>query len=165
MRALLALVSVPVMMAAGNSLGAAGLPSAGSLAGTYFCSEEIAGGLRYDELSKRWIGSAFSNSGQFIVKLLFIGQKVITEINGNRLGGEYNIDILSTKGGNPLYCLPRPNFIYDTLPFLECSSISEYRINFRTNRFIRIYREGYTTGEDTNENNPAIIGGTCTKIE
>jgi hypothetical protein len=48
--------------------------------------------------------------------------------------------------------------------FNRSASMSEYTINLVTNRFFAAYLQGYIDGKENNDNTPAVLAGTCTKI-
>lgn len=139
--------------------------------GAYFCVEEFAGGVAYQEGSKRWEGSTFRVEGKFVLRAKFVKtwlykgglseenitdyKMTITEFGTNRVrdcervgAGERDLVSANEKG------------------FFVCRSIlTEYRVNLTTNRFLAIYAIGYVDGDDKGSDTPAITGGTCTKIE
>ena len=50
--------------------------------------------------------------------------------------------------------------------YLSCDYYpTEYQFNFKNNRFLSYYKFGYLNGKDTNDDTPAVSGGTCTKID
>ena len=140
--------------------------------GTYYCTSKFMGGVAYNDELKRWEGTSFDPSyhGIFVIKLDF---RETTKYSSPSTLFEYRdeYDVTITEEGDTITssCLGldgKPPFI-NRFAILRCNTadgIEEYKINFDNNRFIRIYTAGYTDGAENNNDNPAIVGGLCTKI-
>lgn len=49
---------------------------------------------------------------------------------------------------------------------MSCTTIlEEFRINVKTLRMMKVYAIGFIDGQDNNDNTPAIMVGTCSKIK
>jgi hypothetical protein len=57
----------------------------GRFAGNYLCIDTASGGVRWNDDSKRWIGTAFKPSDRIIVKVTNAGQRSWESSQGNRV--------------------------------------------------------------------------------
>lgn len=139
--------------------------------GTYLCKEEYSAGLRYDEKSESWRGAAFNRNESFPVRLQY--KDAWKRRGGNNV--EYDVDLYDVRiiTGTDKYPMPCTN---DTVTRgmdgggnLSCTTRSweyvgwEYRFNFKTNRFLRVWAVGFYDGDE--RATPLIVGGTCQRIE
>jgi hypothetical protein len=133
----------------------------------YLCVPEIAGGLGFNVVTKRWEGSSFRPGDKFIVRLKYLQSKTTSLGESD----EYNVVIKQTGTSNGEECITLPAsdpsvIAVNKWGWVLCTSgLSDYRINIVKNRFLKIYPLGYADGEDNEKNTPVIVGGTCTKID
>jgi hypothetical protein len=139
---------------------------------SYFCVAEAAGGLSYDTPSKKWVGARFKTTEKFILRLKFID--VTPSINSWDQGTTYtNFKITMADAGssNNSACIStsdsKSTISINPYNFFSCNSmgLSQYNFNLTTNRYLKIYDVGYISGNDNNDDTPAITGGICTKFE
>jgi len=137
--------------------------------GTYFCSTQFAGRVAYEPALKRWMGAKFRPSGNFFVRLRYLRTR--TEHVGDF--ASYDLDdymVFITKEGEEFNALmgggcfreggdkPTDPSI-DQYGYLSCKSgFSEYKFNYKNNRFLRFYTIGYVNGQDDDGDTPARGG-------
>ena len=133
----------------------------------YFCVGEAAGGLWYNQQTKKWEGHSSIPSQKFVLKIKFPGARVRKGAS-EKQASDYNITITKTGENTGLPCRANETVTVSDLYgiFISCiMSGNEYQFNLGTNRFLSIYRYGYTNGQDNNDNTPHVEVGTCTKID
>jgi len=140
---------------------------------SYFCISEFAGGVAYDQATKKWKGTALRTNNKFVLRLKFVNSRVEkTFFRGDEIVHDYNITFTETGSNSPEPCIdvrqskPRITVGYDGL--MTCTSsldLNEYIFNLTKNRFLATYLIGYIDGKDSNENTPAVSGGICAKID
>lgn len=128
---------------------------------SYFCNDEVAGGIAWDPSQKRWKGTTFTPSDKFIVKLVPAGT--------SPAGLRYDVTITPTgtskvqecKSGSGLFSGP----VYEFGGYFQCETASHhYRFNLTRKRYLSAYLSGYAEGFDDSGGTPNVSGGTCTKI-
>jgi hypothetical protein len=129
----------------------------------YYCVGQAAGGLWYNERTKKWEGASFRAERKFVLKMNFL--RVIDQYES-----DYKITLTQQGESTSLPC--KRNYSVETVSVADqyrsfsCTTIAyDYVFNLQTNRFLEIYVHGYVGGTDNNDNTPAVQGGTCTKIE
>ena len=141
---------------------------------SYFCVTEFAGGLSYDEATKKWKGTVFNANDKFVLRLKFLQTRIEKKPYGNENETVYYYNATITASGqnsvtaceNDDNADPKTHGIKERFPFLFCwASFQQYKFHFKDNRFLRSYLVGYFSGGDNNENTPYVAGGTCTKID
>lgn len=137
---------------------------ADDLSGSYLCVQEVGGGLRFDETTRKWTSANFRAEDKLVFTLKFLGSGEDKYIGSY---ADYTITI-SILGGSsePETCLGRnPDYSVRTWGrYFACSSITQYQVNLEDMRYLETYAVGYVDGKDNNENTPSIFGGTCAKI-
>jgi hypothetical protein len=136
----------------------------------YFCVGEAAGGLWYNQQTKKWEGHSSIPSQKFVLKIKFPDARVRKGAS-EKQASDYNITITKTGENTGLPC--RGYDANETVTvsdlygiFISCiTSGNEYQFSLGTRRFLSIYRYGYTNGKDNNDDNPSVEAGTCTKID
>lgn len=140
---------------------------------SYFCVGEFAGGISYDEATKKWKGTAFRADEKFVLRLKFLKTRIEKWYgNENETVYYYNATITASGQNSVEACEnddnsdPKTHRIKEGFPFLFCwASLQQYKFNLKDNRFLRSYLVGYFSGGDNNKNTPSVAGGTCTKID
>lgn len=135
---------------------------------TYFCTEDAAGGIAYDQSQGAWRGSAFNAEKKFILHLLFIGRRLQEERYKDRVA-RYTVTLTDAGTTNRRLCKTSSSTSDDVAIIdgkFECvsSGAQQYRFNLRHNRFLAARLEGYIYGLDAGSETPYIAAGTCTKI-
>jgi hypothetical protein len=121
----------------------------------YYCVSEVAGGLWYNEKTKKWEGVSFRPESKFVLKMIFLHSNY--DVTVTEAGKEYNLRCSEHYGKLG---------VGDQYKSFSCTTaVHDYRFNFVTNRFLAIYAHGYVDGKDNDDNTPGIEGGTCTKIQ
>jgi hypothetical protein len=152
-------------------LSATQLTSAAGKDGSYYCAAEVAGGLIYDQTTKRWRSANFTPSGKFVLKREFVKD----EVEGSQTIESYRVTITLAGKNDAQPCYAQTYSLQPTFPGevrsyagygeFSCSTFfKSYKFNMKANRFLEIYEEGYVRG-DSNDDTPSIAGGTCTKID
>lgn len=136
---------------------------------TYYCVVEMAGGLYYDESSKRWRSGTFHTDDKFVLKLKYLRTQMGKDfVNRDEAIQTFNVAIVEGGSNTDAECRSRDwSEVVEVRPnnYIVCNAVlSDYIINLSNNRFLRNYMSGYVDGADNNKNTPAISGGTCTKI-
>jgi hypothetical protein len=145
--------------------------SAQSNSASYFCVVEFAGGLAYNETLRRWDAARFRPEGKFVLRMQLLKSRTIkTFSEKEEVVHDYMVTITKSGANSAIPCTSdspqsRPAVTVDSYGWLTCSSsLTDYKFNLKTNRFISAYLIGYADGRDTNSDTPSISGGTCTKI-
>ncbi|WP_426609501.1 hypothetical protein [Bradyrhizobium sp. McL0616] len=136
---------------------------------TYYCVVEMAGGLFYDENSKRWRSGTFRTDEKFVLKLKYLRTQVGKDLmNRDEAVQTFNVAIVEGGSNTDAECRARDwSEVVEVRPnnYIVCNAVlSDYIINLSNNRFLRNYMCGYVDGVESNKNTPAVSGGTCTKI-
>jgi len=122
----------------------------------YYCVSEAAGGLWYNEQTKKWEGHSFHAEQKFVLKIGLVRSWVRRE---------YKV-LITQSGQKGLPCFGFSNEETITKDRILCTTyVHDYRFDLQTNRFLAIYFHGYLDGNENNNNTPVIQGGTCTKID
>ena len=117
--------------------------------GAYYCTVQFSGGIAYNESLKRWQGTSFQPSGNFVVRLKYLKSRTVNVTDKFSYDiDDYDVHI-TDEGANG---------------YLHCGAITNYEFNFKNNRFLEVYAVGYVNGVDKNGDTPSVSGGTCTKI-
>jgi hypothetical protein len=144
-------------------------------AGTYFCTADAVGGVRYNEFTGDWVGGEFTAGNIYILNIRN-NREIIDEFNG-KLRMTYFIefseqgagsDILAnscnTKSNQLRSINPLASFISDSGHF-SCDLIGgDLAVDLGTLRFLKSYTWGYVDGVDNNRNTPLIMVGTCSRV-
>jgi hypothetical protein len=139
--------------------------------GSYFCNEEIVAGLSYNANLNKWQSTSFPPKAKFILRLKFVQSR--TENLGG-VGGmsvsfdHYEVSITRAGADSAFACdrgHKKPPSLHDGFLVCDGMDLHSYRFNFKTNRFLRMYPEGFVSGKDSNDDTPYVAGGTCTKID
>jgi hypothetical protein len=136
---------------------------------TYFCNAEFAGGLAYDEPTKKWKGTALDANAKFVPRLKHLRSRVETDILGGKdTVYDYNITIAfpGDRNNDRFPCDEHSEDYVKVSRFggLDCKiGVVDYRINLRTSRFLLTYPGEYMDNDFGSS--PSVTGGTCTKID
>jgi hypothetical protein len=137
----------------------------------FFCVAEIAGGISYDEFSKKWHGAVFQTTEKFVLRLKFAGtQKGVLSYDKDTIYNSFSITVTESGSNYATPCnesgADKSTVRIGNYPGFTCfAGYSEYTVNVANNRYLKVYDIGYTDGKDNNDNTPAVSGGTCTKID
>ena len=156
-----------------SALPSAAIGQADQYSGIYLCIEEMVAGLRFNESQEQWTASTFRPTDRFVVNVDFVQPETLELDGANQtwtygiysatislLGDEY-VATCYGHGRSPNTEIPVYN---DGL--LACrAGLKEYQIGLQSMRYISSYMIGYVGGQDANTDNPAVMGGTCTKIQ
>jgi hypothetical protein len=137
----------------------------GRFAGSYFCTGEHAGGVIFNQSTRRWEGTSFTADGRFVI-IVEAGQL----LEGAWLGQtaiEYSVRIRTHGEDYAPRCLPRqtpPEGIAISLNGdFSCGFLIDYQFSLSLGRYMRIHPFGYTYG-DFESLTPFIEIGSCIKI-
>jgi hypothetical protein len=133
---------------------------------SYFCSAEVAGGLAFDTVNNRWIGTSFVPSEKFVLKMQYEASK--TDEVFHEPTDYYKVEVTEYGKKYPLPCISQSgaaDVSVATGGLLICETVvQQLQFNPANLRFARYYEAGFTNGKDNNDDTPAISAGTCTKI-
>lgn len=139
--------------------------------GSYYCVEELSGGLVYNEGLKRWESTRFNPTDKFVVRFKYIGSHPAS-YDPRLSNDEYYVTVTESGSDHISSCQTNSSPEKDTVEFTgsagigACDALFEhYTFNLRNNRFLKIYELGYVDGIDKSGNTPSVSGGTCTKIQ
>lgn len=127
------------------------------------CAGEAAAGLWYNEQNKKWEGASFFRpQQQFVLKMKFV--------RARENMSDYGATVTMSGKDTGLPCTTTDTdetvTVADSDRSFSCTTVAyDYVFNLSTNRFLSMYIYGYVDGNDNNDNNPVVEGGTCTKIE
>jgi hypothetical protein len=135
----------------------------------YYCVGDAAGGLWYNEKTKKWEGASFRAEQKFVLKMNFAGARIQKGMIEEQVS-DYKVMVTASGQDTGLPCTRNyPNetvTVADQYRSFSCTTgAHDYMFNLRTNRFLSIYVHGYVGGKDSNADTPHVEGGTCTKID
>jgi hypothetical protein len=140
----------------------------------YYCTAEVAGGLKYDEVQQKWVGTSFHNDNQFVVRLNLLRTYVQKE---EHLRDEpmkvYEVTITPRGENHERPCVSSSGKEVSVVAWANivgCDAYAlDYKINLNLNRYLMTYSVGYAVavGEhgEYHAETPFVEGGICTKIE
>lgn len=143
--------------------------------GTYFCTSEASGGVRFMENLNSWTGAEFLASQRYVVSVV-PHSLVKDEFSGN-MRPAYIISVTAhgEETSEADACVSRNvelrkidrglNYISVTGEFSCMQFGGEWIMHIENLRFLQSYVWGYVDGRDNNENTPNVEIGTCTKID
>src|SRR5262245_6976474 len=128
----------------------------------YRCVGEPAGGLSYNEQTKKWEGASFRPQQQFVLRMKFVRARENVS--------DYGATATTSGKDTGLPCTTTDTeetvTVVDSDRSFSCTTVAyDYVFNLSTNRFLSMYVYGYVDGKDSNDNTPVVEGGTCTKID
>jgi hypothetical protein len=160
-----------VMLAAGFVAAGMACAKADEKEVSYFCTSEFAGGLAYNDVSKKWEGTTFRTRDRFVLKLRLVDSGVDQYGSSQFKYSIYLVTVTLAGTNDAGQCVkdgmgdPRRIRVWES-GIVECeANVTFYKFNIRNNRFIAAYLHGYVDGADNNKNTPSVDGGTCTKIQ
>lgn len=143
-------------------------------AGTYFCTADAVGGVRYNEIAGDWVSTKFEAVSKYILNISN-NSEILDEFNG-KVRMTYFIEFSEHGSGSDLvsvYCRTKSDQLRSINPLANFISQSGFTCNagggdlivdFDTLRFLKSYTWGYVDGVDDNSNTPHIEIGTCSRI-
>jgi hypothetical protein len=140
----------------------------GKFAGSYLCIPDAAGGVYFDEASKRWQGAIFNvEDKKLVVSIKVLGLKeykiLFSTLSEMVLDYEVKVSVIGREG---LYCNTpngEPLAIYESGIF-QCGLLYKYRFDLNKLRYVEFYTAGFVDGIDNNDNTPAVTVGRCSKF-
>lgn len=143
--------------------------TAGVFSGTYICVGEAAGGIRYDDKTKKWIPTHFRvDNDKFIIKVTATGRTTYdTGFSPVETVMGYSVEYSVPGSGDTQECyLPEGvNGKIVTNGRFRCqSALTRYQFNLISMRYMEAYESGFIDGEDNNDNTPSITIGYCSKF-
>lgn len=116
----------------------------------YLCATSAVGGVAFDEQQQLWTGTRFKSEDKLI----------ISQPPEDSVVFPHAKFIVTTLGSNSPHIGCESGFGSDDV--LRCDS-RYYMLNFNklTLRFVEIYKAGFISGEDNNDNNPSVSIGEC----
>lgn len=143
-----------------------------SYSGAYLCIQEFGGGISWDEDTKSWNGTRFNATGKVILKLDAVSNRIVKNFADEDIQvTDYEVTVTPMGEDFAAPCIPQQGTYADPVTvgdrgWVNCSaSLTDYSFNLSNLRYLEAYMVGYTSGVDNNENTPAMMGGTCAKIQ
>lgn len=139
---------------------------------SYFCVEEFAGGLAYNEHTSKWEGATFKPKSKFVMRMKHLRSTTRKDYRGRDEPAQV-FDVTLTEAGSNYgsRCSnqrePSGFIVFggDDMEFGCFGRLKEFQFNLANNRFLSAYLVGYFDGPDNNADTPAVAGGVCTKID
>jgi hypothetical protein len=144
-------------------------------AGSYFCTAEAIGGVRFNEQANRWESYRFAPNRRYVINLTLFGE-VESRFN-SELRSAYIISI-TEHGANDAVAVRCPatnDQLRSIDPFIHfirfdgsvsCNfTAGEWRMNLSNGRYLYSHTWGYTSGLDSNLSTPAVEIGLCSRIQ
>lgn len=147
----------------------------GLFEGSYFCTEDAAGGVRFDDTLNKWDSTLFSANRRYVVNVArhsettdWLGElKTVYTVTVSEHGVEESgvlSDTCSTTNPTLRSYNTLTHFISDTGQ-LSCRRFGgDWKMNLENGRFLSTYVWGYVDGIDNTANTPSIQIGTCSRI-
>lgn len=140
--------------------------------GAYLCIQEFGGGISWDEGTKKWGGTRFNATGKVVLKLDPVSTRIVKNFLDEDIQvTDYQVTVTAMGEDFASPCSPRqgdytgPVTVGDR-GWVGCTaSFTDYSFNLSNLRYLEAYMVGYISGVDNNENTPAMMGGTCAKIQ
>lgn len=150
--------------------------NAGKFNGSYACTVRNSAGIYYDKSLKDWRPSVLESGGSFIVDVAETGNSAENSLN--EIATSYSIRIIDSEKKSATRCTEventpggEPTLIVEhnisKNGRVGCqASLTDYRFNFSTLRFIIPYTGLYfLDGIDAEGDTPSITAGTCEKMD
>lgn len=139
--------------------------------GSYYCVDEFAGGVAYDEKQKKWDSARFRPNEKFVVRFQYAGPKMCG--GQDCYADEYFVTITPSGSDKTEACKSDYNGGSDRIEFTrdvgrgDCQTFpNRYIFGLKYKRFLKTFEfGGYAIGMDQKTDTPSISGGTCTKIQ
>src|SRR5262245_791823 len=71
---------------------------------SYFCTEEVAAGLAYNERMKKWNGTALNTNRGFVLRLKFLRTRLQVFLGSNVTVHDYEVTITHAGSDIPQFC-------------------------------------------------------------
>ncbi|GKX34615.1 MAG: hypothetical protein MnENMB40S_22330 [Rhizobiaceae bacterium MnEN-MB40S] len=157
------------------------LDNSGKYAGNYICLPKALGGVRWDEKTKEWKGTAFRtpSDDHFVLKITvdkkmkwkafgfsmegiaYLANVLPIEDNEVSCWGERNgYQPAELVGFGHIFMSPEGQFRCNTF-----GGLNYYTVNLQTRRYTRTYHSGFIDGEDSATNMPAVEVGICRNLD
>lgn len=144
--------------------------------GSYFCTAEAVGGVRFNEQINAWESYKFAANGRYIVSVKMHSE--VVDDYTDKIRKAYLVSI--AQHGNDttsaaVECATKINRLRLVNPFIHfiseegefsCNTIGgEWSMNISNGRFLSSYTWGYVDDANSNDNTPNIEIGSCSKID
>lgn len=121
-----------------------------ALAEQFLCSPDAVGGVAFKPGQNQWVGTNFKTGPDLI----------ISHPSADHFAYGHAEIIVTALGSNAPHIWCESGF--STKGVLHCDvGFYTFKFNKSTLRFIEIYKVGFISGEDNNDNTPAISIGKC----
>jgi hypothetical protein len=139
---------------------------------SYFCVAEATGGLSFNTLQKKWIGTSFRPTEKFVLRLKFVDVRVgTTKLDKDEYYANFEATLTESGSNSQSRCtqlgaVDKTAVSIGKYNNFSCyANVQEYVFNLDNNRYLSVYASGYTDGVENNDNTPGVTGGVCTKID
>jgi len=161
------LAALPLLLA-----GAAAEAQIAPKDASYSCAAEFAGGIRYNEQTKRWEGPTLKPEAKFVMRMQHVRSIKRKNFRGKDEPAQvFDVTITKADSNTPLPCyswqVPSRSVVLGgvDMSFGCFGALHEHQFDLKTNRFLISSTAGYIFNTDNNNDTPIVIGGTCTKID
>lgn len=120
------------------------IPSVTMAQDSYLCVSEAMGGIAYDSSTRKWEGAKFTNSNE---KIILVKKNGVWKLRN--FGSTFENECGKMNEFGTFRC----NILF-----------GEFLFNSKTKRFLKSYVVGYVSGEDNNDNTPAVMAGVCSPL-
>ena len=143
--------------------------SSGRFAGTYVCTVEASGGVKWDGAGNKWAGSATARPDNETVIRIGIVQRIeVADFDGQlRAAMRYRVDLSDET--TPVQACRPPGYDKDLVisaaGMLQCKvGASDFRIHLGDLRFMKASWNGFWFRGDLGKYRPTMAVGDCAKL-
>lgn len=143
--------------------------SSGRFAGTYVCTVQASGGVKWDGAGEKWAGSVTARPNNEIVIRIGVVQRIdVTDFDGQlRAAMQYSVDLSDET--TPVQACRPPGYDKDLVisaaGMLQCKvGASDYRIHLGDLRFMKASWDGFWFRGDLGKYRPTMAVGDCAKL-
>lgn len=179
-------MKIPITSSLGRAIFVVAFCSAPCMSGAqpanmqYSCIGDMVGGLNFDKASKKWEATTFPIIERFNLKLKLLSATAKKNLfNRDDIETKYEVEVetVASKDASPCvdYGKSERPFSREVgvtqFSYLRCywgglTHARQLTFNLKNFRFIEVYLHGYLDEKDDGKDDqPALIGGTCKKIE
>ena len=143
-----------------------------NFSGSYFCTDDAAGGVRFNDDTGSWQGTRFIADRKRIVNIKLMGKEFdpISQTNRNaytitwKRHGDDGFILNCVARGEPKHWIQSSNFISDRGVVVCDTVVGSLRVNLENGRYVEAKTGTYVYG-DENVVDAAIVVGRCSRID
>ena len=140
--------------------------------GSYFCTADAAGGVRFNDATGTWESTQFKTDSRHILKLELWGKEF--DEYSQKMRNAYIVSFSEHGANSERGCLSKTHELKEINVFLSfisengrlsCETLfGDLKVNLNNGRYLRSFTFGYVEDFDNSGKTPAIIIGKCTRI-